>query len=52
MIPDDTIIFNHCSALSTFDDHKVRLRHLQQQDALPTLKGRWHLLSVREEVDI
>ncbi len=52
MIPDDTIIFNHCSAPSNIDDHEVRLRHLLQQDALPTLKDRRHLLSVCEEVDI
>jgi hypothetical protein len=52
MIPDETIIFNHCSALSTFDDHEVRLRHHLQQYALLTLKDRMHLLSVCEEVDI
>jgi hypothetical protein len=52
MIPDDTIIFNPSSAFSTFDDHEVCLRHLLQQDALPTLKDSWPLLSVCEEVDI
>jgi hypothetical protein len=52
MIPDDTIIFNLCSAPSTFDDHEVRLRHLLQQYALPTLKDGRHLLSVCEELDI
>ena len=52
MIPDDTIIFNQCGALSTFDDHEAHLRHLLQQDALPTLKERRHLLSVWEEVGI
>ena len=52
MIPDDTIIFNQSSALSNFDDHEARLRHLLQQDALPTLKDSRHLLSVCEEVDI
>ena len=46
MIPDDTIIFNRCSALSNFDDHEVHLRHLLQQDAMPTLKDSRHLLSV------
>ena len=52
MIPDDTIIFNQYGALSNFDDHEVHVRHLLQQDALPTLKDRRHLLSVCEEVDI
>ena len=52
MIPDDTTIFNLCSALSPFDDHEGCLRHLLQQDALPTLKDRRPLLSVCEEVDI
>lgn len=52
MIPDDTIIFNGFGALSNFDDNEVRLRHLQQQDTLPTLKDRRHLRSVCEEVDI
>ncbi len=52
MIPDDTIIFNLCGAFSTFDDHEVCLRHLLQQDSLPTLKDSRHLLSVCEEVDI
>jgi len=52
MIPDDTIIFNGYGALSNFNDHEVCLRHLLQQDALPTLKERRHLLSVCEEVGI
>ena len=52
MIPDDTIIFNHCGALSNFDDHEARLRHLLQQDALPTLEDGRHLLLVCEEVSI
>ena len=52
MIPDDPIIFNHSGALSNFDDHEAHVRHLLQQDALPTLKDRRHLLSVCEEVDI
>lgn len=50
MIPDDTIIFNHCSAPSNFNYHKVRLRHHPRQVALPTLKDRGPLLSVCEEV--
>ena len=41
-----TIIFNGYSALSNFDDHEVRLRHLLQQDAMPTLEDSRHLLSV------
>jgi hypothetical protein len=52
MIPDETIIFNQCSALSNYDFHEARLRHLLQLDALPTLKDRRHLLSVCEEVGI
>jgi len=52
MIPDDTIIFNQCSACSTFNDHEAHVHHLLQQDALLTLKDRRHLLSVCEEVDI
>ena len=52
MIPDDTIIFNLSDALCTFDDHEVCLRHLLQQDAMPTLKDCRQLLSVCEEVDI
>jgi len=52
MIPDDTIIFNPSNVFSTFNDHEIRLRHLLQQDVLPTLKDRRHLLSVCEEVDI
>ena len=52
MIPDDTIIFNWLWRTQQFDDHEVRVRHLLQQDALPTLKDRRHLLSVCEEVDI
>jgi len=51
MIPDDTIIFNYYGALNKFDYHEVCLRHFLQQDALPTLKDRRHLLSVCEEVD-
>jgi len=50
MIPDSTFIFNGYGALSTFDDHELRLRHLLQQDALPTLKDSRPLLSVWEEV--
>ena len=50
MIPDNTIIFNHCGAPRNFDDHELRLRHLLQQDALPTLKDSMPLLSVWEEV--
>ncbi len=46
MIPDDPFIFNHHSALRNFDDHEVRLRHLQQQVAMPTLEDNRHLLSV------
>jgi len=46
MIPDDTIIFNHCSALSTFDDHEVRLRHHLQLDVVTTIEAGRHLLSV------
>ncbi len=46
MIPDDPFIFNHYGALSNFDDHEVRLRHLLQQVALPTLEDSRHLLSV------
>jgi hypothetical protein len=51
MIPDDTIIFNYYGAPSNFDDHEAHVRHLLQQDVLPTLKDRRHLLSVCEEVD-
>jgi hypothetical protein len=50
MIPDDTIIFNQWSALSTFNDHEAHVRHLLQRDALPTLKDSRPLLSVCEEV--
>ena len=52
MIPDDTIIFNLSDALCTFDDHEAHVRHLLQQDSLPTLKDSRHLLSVCEEVGI
>ena len=52
MIPDDTIIFNGYGAPRNFDDHEAHVRHLLQQDALPTLKDRRHLLSVCEVVDI
>ena len=52
MIPDDTFIFNHCGVPSNFNDHEVCLRHLLQQDALPTLKDSRHQLSVCEEVYI
>ena len=52
MIPDDTIIFNPSSALSKFDDYEAHVRHLLQQDALPTLNDGRHLLSVCEEADI
>ena len=51
MIPDDPIIFNPNSALSTFDYHEVCLRHLLQQDTLPMLEDRRHLLTFCEEVD-
>jgi len=44
MIPDDTFIFNHSGALRNFDDHEARLRHLLQQDVMPTLEGGRHLL--------
>jgi hypothetical protein len=46
MIPDDTIIFNHCGAPRNFDDYEVRLRHLLQQDDMPTIEAGRHLLSV------
>jgi hypothetical protein len=46
MIPDDPYIFNLYGALSNFDDHEVRLRHLLQQVALPTLEVSRHLLFV------
>src|SRR5713101_9799358 len=46
MIPDDTFIFNHAGAPRNFDDHEVRLRHLLQRDAMPTLESGRHLLSV------
>jgi hypothetical protein len=51
MIPDDTFIFNGYGAPSNFNDHEVRLRHLQQQDALPILNDGRHLLSVCGEAD-
>ncbi len=44
MIPDDTFFFNHHGALSNFDDDEAHLRHLFQQDAMPTLEGGRHLL--------
>ncbi len=44
MIPDDTFFFNRHGALSNFDDHEVRLRHLLGQDAMPTPEGDRHLL--------
>ena len=46
MIPDDPFIFNGYSALSNFDNHEARLRHLFQQGAMPTLGSDRHLLSV------
>lgn len=46
MIPDDTFNFNHLSASSSFNAHEARLRHLFQQDAMPTLEVGRHLLSV------
>lgn len=52
MIPDDTIIFNYYGALNKFDDHEVCLRHLLQQDVMPTIEAGRHLLSVCEEVGI
>jgi hypothetical protein len=50
MIPDDTFIFNPSSARSKFDDHEVRLRHLLQQDLMPTIEAGRHLLSVCKEM--
>ena len=44
MIPDDTFIFNRHGVLRNFDDHEVRLRHLLEQDAMPTPEGGRHLL--------
>jgi len=44
MIPDDTFFFNRHGALSNFDDHEVRLRHLLGQDAMPTPEGGRDLL--------
>jgi hypothetical protein len=52
MIPDDTIIFNLYGVPRIFDDHEAHVHHLVQQDAMPTLKDRRHLLSVWKEVDI
>jgi hypothetical protein len=46
MIPDDPFNFNHFGAFSNFDDHEVRLCHLFQQDAMPTLEASRHLLLV------
>lgn len=46
MIPDDPFIFNGYGALSNFDDHEVRLRHLLQQDTMPMLEDSRHLLFV------
>ncbi len=50
MIPNFTFIFNQYGALSTFDDHEVRLRHLLQQDVMPTIEAGRHLLSVCKEM--
>jgi hypothetical protein len=44
MIPDDTFFFNHQGAQSNFDIDEARLRHLFQQDAMPTSEGGSHLL--------
>jgi hypothetical protein len=46
MIPDDPFNFNHAGAFSNFGDQEVRLRHLLQQNALPTVESGRHLLSV------
>jgi len=46
MIPDEPFNFNHYGALSNFDNHEARLRHLFQQGAMPTLEDSRHLLSV------
>ena len=46
MIPDESFHFNRLSAPGNFDDHQVRLRHLQQQNALPTVESDRHLLYV------
>ena len=51
MIPDYPIIFNHSGAPNNFDDYEAHVRHLLQQDALPTLKDYRPPLSVCEEVD-
>ncbi len=46
MIPDEPFNFNHFGALTNLDDHKVRLRRLLRQDAMPTLEADRHLLFV------
>jgi hypothetical protein len=52
MIPDNTFIFKQFGVVRTFEKHEVRLHHHLQKNMEPPLKGRWHLLSVCEEVDI
>ena len=46
MIPEESFHFNHLSASGHFDDHRVRLRHLLQQNTLPMLEVGRHLLFV------
>lgn len=46
MIPEESFHFNHLSASSHFDDHRVRLRHLLQQNTPPALETGRHLLFV------
>jgi hypothetical protein len=46
MIPDDPFNFNHFGAPTNFNDHDVRVRHLFQQDAMPTPEAGRHLISV------
>jgi len=46
MIPDEPFNFNYFGASSSFNAHEARLRHLFQQDAMPTLEVGRHLLSV------
>jgi hypothetical protein len=52
MIPENTFIFNDYGIPRNFADHEALVRHLLQQDALPTLKDGRHPLSFCEEVDI
>lgn len=46
MIPDEPFNFNHFGASSSFNTHEARLRHVFQQDAMPTLEIDRHLLFV------